>query len=389
MTVDDDLFFSEESTTIMTSEDAGTASESSAFIDEASSSAFQDNVMSDTKSENEVIFDTLLPSTRALFSYKSKSNIMISSKHGRRRDSTVVTPKSVGPSSSALFPSLSSASSSSSTAMNGSKVEKTSWKDRLVNVSNIASFLCILDCTLLPFFSVVMPALSWSAGAIGGGASGTGFGVMGAILTYLPTLSHGIALYFVIPMGILTSIINYYYGHGEWKFSMLSFAGLILIFIANSSVMGLLGGALGMDVSHLHHQHHHHAHDACGAMVGAATSMIAHSCPPIMSSGGGEGLVHRLTNTLGCVLLLGSNYAGKKHIEQAQEDNASAKGCAASAFSEAWSGGRGGEDGITRSLIVCGCNECGPTYGAGRASGANRVDGGNFFQWKQSSGKRR
>lgn len=234
-----------------------------------------------------------------------------------------------------------------------------------------------------------MPALSWGAGAIvGGGTSSAttgGFGgAMGAsIMAYLPALSHGIALYFVIPMGIVTSLINYYYGHGEWKFSLFSSIGLILIFIANnSSVLGLLGGALGMDISH----HHHHAYDACGAMIGAATSMMAHTCPV---GGGGEGLVHRLTNTLGCGLLLGSNYAGKKYMENAKMKDTSisrAKGCVASAFSEAWGGGgrNGGEE-----MIICGCIDCGPSYGAGSALGASRREGDNFFQWKQSSGRRR
>lgn len=242
-----------------------------------------------------------------------------------------------------------------------------------------------------------MPALSWGAGVVGGNvigagaAAGAGSGMMNAILTYLPTLSHGIALYFVIPMGIVTSIVNYYYGHGEWKFSIFSLVGLVLIFIANSNVMGLVGGSLGIEVAHLHH---HHAHDACGAMVGAATSMMAHTCPPIVG-GGAEGLVHRLTNTMGCVFLLGSNYAGKKYMEKAKKSSSSssARGCAASAFSDAWGGGdRSGDDGrVAGAVFVCGCSDCGPSYGAGSALGAssNRREGENFFQWKQSSGRRR
>lgn len=242
-----------------------------------------------------------------------------------------------------------------------------------------------------------MPALSWGAGVVGGNAigaaaaAGAGSGMMNAILTYLPTLSHGIALYFVIPMGIVTSIINYYYGHGELKFSIFSLMGLALIFVANSNVMGLVGGSLGMEVAHLHH--HHHAHDACGAMIGAATSMMAHTCPPIVGEGA-EGLVHRLTNTIGCVFLLGSNYAGKKYMEKVKESSNSARGCAASAFSDAWGGGdKSGEEGRARagSMFVCGCVDCGPSYGAGSALGASssRREGENFFQWKQSSGRRR
>jgi hypothetical protein len=379
MSIDDDehdAFIEERTMTISNSNEAALAS----------------GIMASDNAEKDAIFDNLLPSTRAFTtsSASSRSKLISSKNNNGRRDNTADATRMMGPSSSALFPvSTSSSSTSKSSETTTTTSITASWKERLVNVSNIASFLCILDCTLLPLFSVVMPALSWGAGAIvGGGTSSAttgGFGgAMGAsIMAYLPALSHGIALYFVIPMGIVTSLINYYYGHGEWKFSLFSSIGLILIFIANnSSVLGLLGGALGMDISH----HHHHAYDACGAMIGAATSMMAHTCPV---GGGGEGLVHRLTNTLGCGLLLGSNYAGKKYMENAKMKDTSisrAKGCVASAFSEAWGGGgrNGGEE-----MIICGCIDCGPSYGAGSALGASRREGDNFFQWKQSSGRRR
>ena len=290
----------------------------------------------------------------------------------------------------------------------------TPWKERLVDVSNLASLLCVLDCTLLPLVSMAIPALSFGAGilssssspgavAVGGGggaaaaAATGGAGLAASALSHLnahlPGISHGMALWFVLPVGMLTAATNYVFGHRQMRFALASMLGLSLIYLANASV-GTTGmpnvdaplGSWGISDVAAHGSHHHHGvgvggieirrhvHDACGAVVGAATGMMAHTCHHP------EGMAHRLTNTLGCGLLLGSNYYGKKHMEGS---------CAASALAEAWGGG-GGEDaggggGRDRRVGVCldpSCNGCDE---APSASVASKAGGGeNFFRWERT-----
>ncbi|KAL7528666.1 hypothetical protein ACHAXR_003744 [Thalassiosira sp. AJA248-18] len=254
----------------------------------------------------------------------------------------------------------------------------TSWKEHLIDVSNIASFLCVLDCTLLPLVSVAIPALSWGAGALGGAtttAAGSNSVMAGlsSVMAYLPALSHGIALYFVIPVGLLTTLVNYLFGHKEIRFSMFSLVGVALIYIANSSAgVGIPSidawlHSVGIAAaSHGHHAHvgGQHVHDACGAVVGAATGMMTHTCP--------EGLAHRMTNTLGCAFLLGSNYYSKKYMEDKSQ------GCAASAMAQAWGGDSRGTSG--RAVCPPGCNCEAP------GSSSSRMGGETFFQWESKQG---
>ena len=101
-----------------------------------------------------------------------------------------------------------------------------SWLDRIRQISNIASFLCVLDCTILPIITVALPLL----------------GVLNLGPTQLETLhqlGHSLALYFVLPVGSLTTIINYSSHKKTWIASMAA-AGLCLVGLANSHI-------------HLHH----------------------------------------------------------------------------------------------------------------------------------------
>jgi MerC mercury resistance protein len=41
--------------------------------------------------------------------------------------------------------------------------EEATWKDRLLKISNIASILCVIDCTVLPIVTIVMPLLGLAA----------------------------------------------------------------------------------------------------------------------------------------------------------------------------------------------------------------------------------
>ena len=246
----------------------------------------------------------------------------------------------------------------------------SSWKERLVDVSNVASFLCVLDCTLLPTVSIALPALSWVAGGVSAGSNNAVLSGFSSIMSIFPALSHGIALFFVIPVGLLTTIVNYFFGHRQWRFSIAALFGIMLIYAANS---GIGTGIASVD-SFLtswgiaSYSHGGHVHDACGAIVGATTGMLTHSC--------GEGLAHRLTNTIGCAFLLGSNYYGKEFMEEQK------KGCAASILAEAW----GGFDSAGRRPVCppgCGCEQ--PSYGANRATINAQNSGEMFFSWDRAA----
>jgi hypothetical protein len=244
-----------------------------------------------------------------------------------------------------------------------------SWKDRLIDISNIASFLCVLDCTLLPLVSIALPALSWLAGGLTSSANNNALlSGVSSIVDLLPALGHGIALFFVIPVGLLTTVVNYVFGHKQLRFSAAALFGVLLIYAANSSSgIGIARIDSFLTSSGIATHSHGHVHDACGAIVGATTGMLTHTCA--------EGWAHRLTNTLGCAFLLASNHYGKKFMES------QSKGCAASALAEAWGGNDAG-----RRLVCppgCGCEQ--PSYGASRVGSNAKSSGEMFFSWDRAS----
>ncbi|KAL3802494.1 hypothetical protein HJC23_012513 [Cyclotella cryptica] len=286
-------------------------------------------------------------------------------------DNTPPVPTDV---SSFITPSRNQPSPTSSSS------SSSSWKDRLIDISNIASFLCVLDCTLLPLLSIALPIVSWISTAT------ASIGVVEAwsslLTTHLPSLAHVMALFFVIPVGLLTALVNYFFGHRQIKYTAVALFGLCLIYTTNSHV------GLGMDSLFaspppppVHAAAH--VHDACGAVVGAATGMLTHTC----GGGIGEGWVHRLMNTVGCGFLLGSNYYGKKYMEKRS------RGCAASVLVEAW--GNVSEDDVDgggeRRLVClpgCGCEV--PSYGKGARLGSPEEVGGEmFFSWDGTGGETR
>ena len=205
-----------------------------------------------------------------------------------------------------------------------------------MDVSNLASLLCALDCTLLPLVSVAIPAISWgvellSSATTNGGAVGAGGNDNNAIMTslsssiayYLPVLSHGIALYFVVPVGLFTAIVNYLLGHRDVRFALVSLAGVALIFAANTSdgvgvpsvdawlrSAGIVATAHATGGGHAVHHHHaivDHVRDACGAVAGAAANTMAHTtCPTTSSEGssftvlGSVGSTQSITSNIGC-----------------------------------------------------------------------------------------
>ena len=138
----------------------------------------------------------------------------------------------------------------------------------LRRISNMASILCILDCTLLPIITVAL-SLAGFANA--------------EISSELESISHSVALYFVLPVGGSTAVFNFLSHRQKWILS-LAMLGLIVIALANlpDSFMSADNNLLQTIV----HQHPSPAH------------------------------LHRMTNTFGCVCLLASNYFSQQQQEE-------------------------------------------------------------------------
>lgn len=135
----------------------------------------------------------------------------------------------------------------------------------LRKVSNFASFLCVLDCTILPVITVLLPLL----GVLNLGASQ---------LEFFHHLGHQLALYFVLPVGGLTTVVNYT-GHKKKWITSLAMVGLAMVGVANS---------------HWHHW------PIVGGHVPGWIHLIQH------------GVWHRLVNISGCFFLLSSNYISQQ-----------------------------------------------------------------------------
>jgi hypothetical protein len=78
--------------------------------------------------------------------------------------------------------------------------------------------------------------------------------------------SHSLAIYFVLPLGMTTTLLNYATGHRNKGVAYLGIAGLVLVGLANGEIFELL----------------HH------------------------------GILHRVVNLTGCALLLRSNYVAQQ-----------------------------------------------------------------------------
>lgn len=141
----------------------------------------------------------------------------------------------------------------------------TNFKEGLLKVSNFASLLCVLDCTILPVITIVLPLFGIVAGSP-------------AQMEWLHELGHSLALWFVLPVGGLATTLNYTNHRKLWIASM-GWTGLVAVLAANAGCVHVpFGGHVLHDVLHvLHH-----------------------------------GVIHRITNLVGCALLLSSNYLSHK-----------------------------------------------------------------------------
>ncbi|GKZ00366.1 hypothetical protein MPSEU_000989600 [Mayamaea pseudoterrestris] len=214
---------------------------------------------------------------------------------------------------------------------------------QLNTLSQYAAWFCVLDCTVLPMLLVVVPFLSVSPAAS----------------HQLHVLTHEMALKFVLPLGVVTTLLNFYSsttasnssGASDAKlaaasttttltkatvnrpslsrrfllpylYTALAVTGLILIFLANNesalaTVMssikgGLHNAAAETSHGHLHHAHHHHAHHHVHAHAHAHHAHAhvhghAHDIPEWL---------HRVVNIFGCACLMTANYLTKQFQKQ-------------------------------------------------------------------------
>ena len=157
----------------------------------------------------------------------------------------------------------------------------SSWKNSLLQASNFASALCVLDCTILPVVTVILPI----------------FGIVAGNLEWLHQAGHAVALGFVLPVGGLATFINYYYAHRSFAIASLGVLGLLAVCGANVGCSVSLGGGA---VGHALHKVLHYLH---------------------------HGAAHRLANLAGCGLLLFSNYLSRRRQRQEGANCAHGPGC--------------------------------------------------------------
>jgi hypothetical protein len=154
-------------------------------------------------------------------------------------------------------------------ALFGIQSRQLNIKDSLLKVSNWASLLCVLDCTILPIVTLILPL----------------FGIVAASpaqMEWLHEVGHSVALYFVMPVGGLATTMNYTQHRKKW-ITAIGWLGLLAVLSANAGCHSVhrIPGALG----HYLHKGLHYLH---------------------------HGVVHRVTNLAGCALLMTSNYLSHK-----------------------------------------------------------------------------
>jgi hypothetical protein len=137
--------------------------------------------------------------------------------------------------------------------------------DKLRQISNVASILCVIDCTVLPIVTIVFPLLGI-------------FDLGPEKLAFLHQLGHSIAIFFVLPVGSLTSVLNFM-SHKKTWITSLAVVGLTMIGLANSHIQHL-------------------------PLFGGTVEAILHTIQ--------HGALHGTVNIMGCCLLLGSNYLSQQ-----------------------------------------------------------------------------
>jgi len=113
---------------------------------------------------------------------------------------------------------------------------KTPWMEKLNKISNVASILCAIDCTVFPVLLTLLPILN--------------LGSSGKYEVLLHAVSHKVALYFVAPVGGAAVATNFLQ-HRNPLVLLWGMAGLSLVLLANVHL-----AFLPHVVDHLLHEWH-------------------------------------------------------------------------------------------------------------------------------------
>lgn len=170
------------------------------------------------------------------------------------------------------------------------------WKKNAVIMSQIASWLCVVDCTLLPIMTTLFPLLGVATSSLPN-------------QEWVHDLGHSLALFFVLPVGLINALIAFptdtlfyyvsiiigtvdkntpYTKNGssaanttqELSLFTMTFFGLSFVYAANAE----------HDMPLISTLPHHIAHDLhCGT------------------------LLHKTVNLCGCALMLVSNYLSYRY----------------------------------------------------------------------------
>jgi len=176
-------------------------------------------------------------------------------------------------------------------APNDWRSKRKTFLDNLLKVSNFASLLCVIDCTVLPAITVIFPLI----GLVGGSGDSAGL-ISPETVEWLDDLGHTLALSFVLPVAGLATTMNYVRAHQQLWIASVGWLGMVIVFLANHHC-------------HTHHQHHDMDSPTIEQSEQQHSSYLLMSfCKAIMNGLHENGLVHRIANLSGCALLLSSNY---------------------------------------------------------------------------------
>lgn len=159
------------------------------------------------------------------------------------------------------------------TIIGGPKIQpKPSWRSQLLKFSTWASMLCIVDCTILPLLTILLPLL----------------GLVALDESWLHEVGHTVALCIVLPIGALATTTNFCLGHQRLWIAAIGWLGVLSIFIANGEhhCHGIVDNVFGHDT-----------------VMGRQAELYMHTVH--------HGLPHRVANLSGCALLMCSNYLSK------------------------------------------------------------------------------
>ena len=118
--------------------------------------------------------------------------------------------------------------------------------ERLNRVSNFASFLCAIDCTVFPLLLTLLPLVSAASAWVN----------VDVASAWLHRASHAAALWFVGPVGGAAVVANVVQ-HRKWLVGLWGASGIALILLANIHLPHvLLGWHVPHAVEHFLHAKH-------------------------------------------------------------------------------------------------------------------------------------